>query len=48
MISRTIHNYEVSLPNGVEFDENRFFGGIEDHFTAVLPKCELVFSKRED
>jgi len=25
VISRTVHSYEVSLPNGVEFDENRFF-----------------------
>jgi hypothetical protein len=46
VISRTIHNYEVSLPKEVEFDEKIFFDGIEDHFTAGLPACDLVFSKR--
>ena len=48
VISRTIHNHEVSLPKGVEFDEKKYFDGIEDHFTAGIPKCELVFSKRVD
>jgi hypothetical protein len=48
VISRAIHNYEVSLLKEVEFDEKEYFDGIEDHFTAGIPKCELVFSKRVD
>ncbi|KAI9645352.1 hypothetical protein NHQ30_006088 [Ciborinia camelliae] len=46
VVARTIFVYEVSFPEKVKFDEERFFSGIKDHFTIGVPKCELVFRKR--
>lgn len=46
VIARTIFEFEVLFPQGVEFDQEKFFGGVKDHFTSGVPKCKLVFRKR--
>ncbi len=46
VIARTIHAYDVSLPEDTKFEEKAYFDDVRDHFTAGIPKCDLVFSKR--
>lgn len=46
VIARTIHDYDVSLPEGQSLTEKGFFDGVKDHFIAGVPKQSLVFTKR--
>ncbi|KAK0644859.1 Tryprostatin B 6-hydroxylase [Lasiodiplodia hormozganensis] len=46
VIARTIHDYDVSLPEGQSLTEKGFFDGVKDHFIAGVPKQNLVFTKR--
>ncbi|KAF2707633.1 putative benzoate 4-monooxygenase cytochrome P450 [Pleomassaria siparia CBS 279.74] len=45
-ISRIIHQYDVSFPEGAKFNEREFFAKIKDYFVAFCPRQELVFSRR--
>lgn len=46
VIARTIHAYDVSLPEGELVTEKGFFEGVKDHFIAGVPKQSLTFTKR--
>jgi hypothetical protein len=46
VIARTVHDYDISFPEAVKFDEIEFFARVKDHFTAGIPNCELVFRRR--
>ncbi|OJD34098.1 cytochrome p450 monooxygenase [Diplodia corticola] len=46
VIARTLHKYDVSLPDGASVTEKGFFEGVKDHFIAGVPKQNLVFTQR--
>jgi cytochrome P450 len=45
VLARTLNEFDVSFPEGYEFEVS-FFKGIKDHFVAGVPKQDLVFTKR--
>lgn len=45
VVARTIEKYEVRMADE-NFDERTFHDGILDHFTAGVPRCEVVFQRR--
>jgi len=45
ILARTLHEFDVSFPEGVQFDI-AFFNGIRDRFVGGVPKQDLVFTKR--
>lgn len=46
VIARTLNEFDVSFPAGVDFDLS-FFRSVKDHFVAGVPKQNLVFTLRE-
>jgi hypothetical protein len=46
VIARTLHEFDVSFPEGTRLDLS-FFKEVKDHFVAGVPKVDLVFTKRE-
>jgi hypothetical protein len=48
VISRTVQKYDVFIPERENFDENKYFDGIKDHFTMGAPPCKILFQKRSE
>lgn len=34
IVARVVHEFDVSLFNGIEFDTANYFGGVKDHLIA--------------
>jgi hypothetical protein len=47
VVARTLNDFDVLFPEGVKFDEVKFFKGVKDHFVAGVPKQDLVFTARK-
>lgn len=46
VIARTAHEFDIAFPEGIEFDPEKYFGRVKDHFVAGAPAQELVFTRR--
>ncbi|KAL1966197.1 hypothetical protein VTN77DRAFT_4749 [Rasamsonia byssochlamydoides] len=47
VIARTVQKYDISFPQGTDFDIQEFLENIKDHFTAGVPELKLVFTPRK-
>lgn len=46
VISRMVQKYDIFISEEEKFDKKAFFDMMKDHFTAGVPRCEVIFKKR--